>query len=406
MPKVEESKKLSRNRINARARESQRQRLILIAGTLVIVSAVSLVGTGYYITQYRPLHQIVLKVNDKEFDMAYYVSAHKFYGTGQDVWELLEQNEMVRQAAEKLGITVTDEEARAEVEKRKLPTTAPNLTFIKAELLTNKMLNEYFDNQVSPSAPQRETMAMFLESAKQAQGIRDRLVAGEDFGKLAAQYSLDKTTKDASGYLDWHPQGNLAAMLNTSILDDYVFNATVGLLSDPVADATKSKSTGYWIAKVAARAEDQVHVMAILATDEDTAISARARINAGEDFAAIAKELSQLPGAKTDGGDLGFINKGDRGGVFDNFAFNAATKDGDISAIIRDDQVQTRGGYWLVKVLTADKDKIMSQQDHTALVNKTYYDWVSALWKDPNNKVESFLTPEMMQWAKDASKNS
>jgi ABC-type cobalt transport system substrate-binding protein len=48
----------------------------------------------------------------------------------------------------------------------------------------------------------------------------------------------------------------------------------------------------------------------------------------------------------------------------------------------------------------------MTQQDHSSLMNKAYYDWVSSLWKDPNNKVESLLTPEMMQWAKDASKNS
>lgn len=406
MPRVDEIKiRPKKGRLNTRERESRRQRFVLIAGTIVIVSVVTLVGTGYYFTQYQPMHQLAFKVNDKEFDMGYYVSAHKFYGTGQDVIELVEQNELIRQAAEKLGISVSDEEAKAEVEKRQIPTSSVNITFIKAELLINKLLDEYFDEQTPNSTVQRETQAIFLESEKQATEIKDRLAAGEEFGKLAAQYSLDKTTRDASGYLDWHPKGSFAVMLNTAVLDDYIFGAEIGVLSDLVADPTKSKTIGYWIAKCAGQQDDQVHIMALLATDEETAKKAYARLEAGEDFATVAIEVSQMPGAKDNGGDLGFINKGDRGGVFDDFAFNNPVKDGALSKIVRDDQVQTRGGYWLIKVLAEDKDKTLSQLDRNALKSKMYYEWVAALWADTNNKVESFLTDEMKQWAKDASKN-
>lgn len=403
MPKVEGKNTRPKRGFNARERESRMHRFVFLAGTIVIVSVVSLIGTGYYFTQYVPLHQVAFKVNDKEFDMSYYASAYRFYGTGQEVVELLEQSELIRQAAEKLGITVTDDEAKVEVEKRKLPVTSTFTTFIKAELLTNKLLAEYFDDKVPNSTLQRESMAMFLESQKQANDIKNRLANGEDFGKLAAQYSLDPTTKGASGYLDWHPYGSITALVNSPVLDDYVFNATIGVVSDPVADTTKTKTLGYWIAKLAGRQEDQIHLLAILAPDQETANSTLARLQAGEDFATVAKEVSQFPSAQNDGGDFGYITNGYHAGIFDNFAFNPLTKDGDLSQVIPDSQSQTKGGYWLVKVLTEDKDKIMSQQDHTAQRTVMYNDWVESLWSDPNNKVESFLTDEMKQRAVDMS---
>jgi parvulin-like peptidyl-prolyl isomerase len=381
------------------------QRFVLLAGTLIIVSVITLVGSGYYFTQYRPLHQITLKVNDKEFDMAYYVAALKFFGTGQDVTELLQQNELIWQAAEKLGITVSDDEAKEEVEKRKIPVSNTNVTFIKAELLANKLIDEYFDEKTPNSTVQRESIAMFLEDEKQAKEIKDRIVTGgEDFKKLASELSLDKTTKDAGGYLDWHPKGVLVTVVGSAVLDDCVFSAEVGALGEPIADTIKSKAVGYWVMKLVAREDDTANLMVILLPDETSAARARARLEAGEDFVTVGKEVSQMPGAKDNGGDLGFINKGERGDIFDDFAFNAAVADGALSQVIRDDEVTTRGGFWLVKVLAEDKDKLLSQTDRDALRNRLYYEWVSSLWADKDNKVESFITEEQKNWAREQSK--
>lgn len=381
------------------------QRFVLLAGTIIIVSVVALVGSGYYFTTYRPLHQIMLKVNDKEFDMAYYIAAFKFFGTGKDVTERLQQNELIRQAAEKLGITVSDDEAKEEVEKRKIPVNNTNITFIKAELLTNKLIDEYFDEKTPNSTVQRESIAMFLEDKKQAKEIRDKIASnGEDFKKLASQYSLDKTTKEASGYLDWHPKGVLVTVVGSAVLDDYIFSAEVGALSEPVAETVKTKSTGYWIMKLVERQEDQAHVMALLLPDDQTANDVRAWLEGGLDFVTVGKEVSQMPGAKDNGGDIGFIKKGDRGAVFDDFAFSPDVAPGTLSQVIRDDAVLTRGGYWLVKVLTEDKDKMLSQQDRENLKNRMYYEWVSSLWADKDNKVESFVTEEQKNWARDQSK--
>lgn len=406
MPKGNPNKnQRGKRRLSQRERDSRLQRFVFLTGTITIVSVIALVGSGYYFTQYRPLHQLVLRVNDKEFDMAYYVAAMKYYGSGKDVTELLKQNELIRQAAEKLGISVSDDEAREEVEKRKIPVNNTNVTFVKTQLLIQKMADEYFDDKVPNSTIQRETIAMFLEDEKQAKDIREKIVSkGEDFGKLASEFSLDKTTKETFGYLDWHPKGVLSTTVNTAALDDYIFNAAIGVLSEPLPDNDKSKPVGVWIMKLVERQDDKAHVMVILSPNRASAIVVRARLEAGEDFVTVGKEVSQMPGAKDNGGDIGFINKGDRGAIFDNFVFDPIVTPGTLSQSIYDDNTTTRGGYWLVKVLAEDKDKILSQTDRNSLKNRMYFEWVSSLWGNKDNKIESFITPDQINWAKEQSK--
>jgi len=88
--------------------------------------------------------------------------------------------------------------------------------------------------------------------------------------------------------------------------------------------------------------------------DDATKKAARARIDgilkrvkAGEDFAALAKENSQ-DGSASQGGDLGFFQKGRMVPAFDQAAF--ALKPGEIS-----DVVTTEFGYHIIK-LTEKKD--------------------------------------------------
>lgn len=68
-----------------------------------------------------------------------------------------------------------------------------------------------------------------------------------------------------------------------------------------------------------------------------------ARINKGEDFSKIAKEVSQDPGSAKDGGDLGWVAKGDMVEAFDEKLFSMAA--GDIS-----EPVLSTFGYHLIKL--------------------------------------------------------
>ena len=75
----------------------------------------------------------------------------------------------------------------------------------------------------------------------------------------------------------------------------------------------------------------------------EEAKTAEARAKKGEDFVALAKELSEEPGAKESGGDLGFFPKDRMVPEFAEVAFSQ--KVGDIS-----DPVRTQFGWHIIKV--------------------------------------------------------
>ena len=76
---------------------------------------------------------------------------------------------------------------------------------------------------------------------------------------------------------------------------------------------------------------------------EEAAQKAAARANGGEDFTTLAKELSEEPGAKESGGDLGFFPKDRMVPEFANAAFAANLND--IS-----EPVKTQFGWHVIKV--------------------------------------------------------
>lgn len=81
----------------------------------------------------------------------------------------------------------------------------------------------------------------------------------------------------------------------------------------------------------------------------------RGRLKKGEDFAAVAKELSEGPSSKN-GGDLGYFSKGRMVKPFEEAAF--ALKTGEISDI-----VETQFGYHLIKRTAQRPEAIIPFED-------------------------------------------
>ena len=71
--------------------------------------------------------------------------------------------------------------------------------------------------------------------------------------------------------------------------------------------------------------------------------AAKKRVEAGEDFAAVAKEVSDDPGSKETGGDLGFFKRGAMVAPFENAAFSL--EPGELS-----DVVESPFGFHLIRV--------------------------------------------------------
>lgn len=115
--------------------------------------------------------------------------------------------------------------------------------------------------------------------------------------------------------------------------------------------------------------EEQIWARHILVEDEATAQDVLKRLAAGEDFGALASELSKDPGSGAKGGDLGWFGKGAMVAPFEEAAFNL--KPGEIS-----DPVQSDFGYHIIQVI-ARQDRPYSADQYEAKRNSVFTDWLA-----------------------------
>lgn len=336
-------RKVTKRQLSQWQRQGKRQRIVIGSAIFILVAVLGIVGVPWYFNQYQPLHQTVIRVNDTEFDMQYYVDMIRLQGTKQsaNMVKDIEQNELMRQGALKLGISASDEEVKKEL--KSLPVNDAAKDSIRSRMLRDKLRDEYFEQQVPVFAEQRHVMAILLEGESQATEVKARIEAGEDFGALARDLSLDSLSKEQNGDLGWRPKGILATMLGNSAVDEYVFSSKVGVLSQPVYDGDRSKGVGYWLIKVLERKE-QARVLGMLLSSEEEAERVRSRLQAGEDFGKLAKELSQDELS-------GWWSTGEAGPAFDEFVFNPGIELGTVSKPLTIVTPNIHQGYWLIKVL-------------------------------------------------------
>ena len=427
--KVEKPKReVTKRQLSQWEQQKKRRRLFLILGISVIAVAAGITGRGFYITQYQPRHETGIRVNDTEFNMGYYVKMLELYGEGQpdylpyladQVVTDIERNELIRQGAEDLGIMASNSEINEELRSFDPSSSKDYRDLARANILVSKLLDEYFDQWVPKFAGQRHIMAMFLESESQATEVRARLKNGEDFGELAGELSLERLSQTENGDLGWHPYGILSGMGGFSIVDDYAFTLMVGSLSQPLYDEARTKSVGYWLVKVLDKdgeeeeteteteaevevereEEAEFELQVMLLGSEQEAQEVITRLESGEDFATLAEELSQHSASKEKGGDLGWLASGEINPVYQDFVLDA--EPGTLSEPIKDEGIVTKGGYWLVEVLDEDDNRQVEDSDRDFFKQKALDEWVSSLWDNPENEVESYLDDEKKAWAID-----
>ncbi len=174
---------------------------------------------------------------------------------------------------------------------------------------------EFNVSHILLSLPLGATPEQIERVTARAKEVRDRAAQGEDFSQLAIAYSNSQTALDG-GQLGWKKSTQLP-----SFLADIVIAMKPGDVSEPLRTPS-----GYHIVKLNDKrgAAEQVmvnqeHVRHILMKpneiqDDQTVrqklTDLRARILAGDDFAAIASATSEDPGSATDGGDLGWSGPG------------------------------------------------------------------------------------------------
>lgn len=388
----------TRRQISHYEHQKKRQRIIRNAGLFVIASVILILGAGWFFGDYQPRQETAIKVNGTEFSMQHYVDVLKLQSQGQSpeyvqaVADItvtnIEQNEILRQGALDLGVTVSDEEIKEELEERELPDSAASKDFVRGQLLMTKLLDTHFDEQVPVNAEQVHIMAMLLESEAQAEEVRAGLGNSGNFTEMAREYSADYLSRLNGRDYGWHTRSISSEFLPEPVVD-YAFDAPVNTLSHPLYDEEGEKNLGYWLAKVLDRneEEEEAHVLLMLLGSEEEALTAVDRLKGGEDFAAVAADLSQLKGAEENKGEY-LLAPGMKTAALDEFIFDPAVPVQTLSDPIRDEETTTRGGYWLVKAAGREEDRPIAEADRDVLKAKAFEEWFASLWEDPGNEID------------------
>jgi peptidyl-prolyl cis-trans isomerase SurA len=191
--------------------------------------------------------------------------------------------------------------------------------------------------------------AQDIERARQRiDEIRARLDGGEDFGRLAVATSHAQTALDG-GSLGWRKGSQLP-----TLFADAVLRLKPGEYSEPI-----QSSSGFQLVKLndmrgAERTMvDQIHVRHILLRPteildlpavQQKILGVRQQILGGDDFATVARAVSDDNTSATDGGDLGWLSPGDTVPEFEQAMAQLAL--GSLS-----EPIQTRFGWHIVEVL-------------------------------------------------------
>ncbi|OUR63524.1 parvulin peptidyl-prolyl isomerase [Methylophaga sp. 42_25_T18] len=210
----------------------------------------------------------------------------------------------------------------------------------EADLRSDLLTQELISNIRQTSALTTSNLDNVLQLEKQSRDIAYGVIfALEQLG------TVDVADENVKEYFEKHQDSYLAP---ERVVVDYIELSIDQLKSSVDIDEDALKQF-YADNEDRLVGPKQRRVSHILIEGEDqaaltTITAAKQRLDAGEDFAGVAEELSQDSGSAQQGGDLEFIQRGQMDSVFEDAAF-ALQNVGDVT-----DPVKTEFGYHLIKL--------------------------------------------------------
>ena len=231
--------------------------------------------------------------------------------------------------------------------------------FINSEEGRTKLAEQYNVQQiliaVKSGSVDSEIEAIKGEALKILQRNRD----GESFTKLAQTYSSDQNALEGGG-LGWRTAAELP-----TLFANLVSELKIGETSEPIRSGA-----GFHLIHLAEKKgntvkfEDQTLARHILVqeseirTENQTELlinNISERLKNGEDFKQLARQFSEDPGSKMDGGELGWSKDGDYDPVFERVLNSTAI--GEVSAPLK-----SAFGWHVIEVLNRRNEDVSSEE--------------------------------------------
>jgi len=370
-PKIQSKKHIARLE-----RERRQVRLIKYIAIGVVAAVILIVAYGYLDLNYLQARQPVAEVNSekittKEFQarvvmqrnqllnqyMQYLQNQQLYQQFGMDVSAQLEQiqasldtptivgqqvldalvNEaLIRQEAERRGISVTTEDVEEFTQEQfgffpdgtPIPTATPTEVTITYPTLSPKQLELVTATPVPTEGPTVTPPPTATTDPAVTATATSTPAPTATPSPTATPYTLEgyqgRFDETLQVYLDMGlTEKQYRRLFETELLRTKLFEVVTADI--PMED-------------------EQVWARHILVEDEATAKTVIERLKNGEDFAALAAELSQDTGSATNGGDLSWFGKGQMVPEFEAAAFEL--EDGEIS-----EPIQSNFGWHIIQKL-------------------------------------------------------
>lgn len=216
-------------------------------------------------------------------------------------------------------------------------------------LLYDRRKEEVRASHILFRLPPKPAPSDTLAAWQKASDVLKRAEAGEDFAKLAKEFSGDYSTRQNGGDLYYFSAGFMVPAF-----EDACFQLQAG----QIYPAPVRTQLSYHVIKLTDRkpSRGQIRASHIMIRFESRAPTAedtlkayngikalQDSVRAGKDFAELARRHSQDAGSATAGGDLGFFERRRAVQPFDEVAFSLGVSE--VSGIVR-----TPYGYHLIKV--------------------------------------------------------
>ncbi len=355
---------LTRKQLSRRQKEERQRRFVLLGAGLFFLLVVSILGFGYYEVRFSPVARVngvpirtdryqdrvryerflldryllALRSQLQELDpndesQAYLIDLlqgevervqEERSLLGSQALEMMIEEELIRQEAERRGVTVTPEEVDRAIEESfgyqgELAASTPTPSGLTPTPIITVTEN------ITPT-PTIEAMTR-VEFEERYQSLLD-------------------TLKEAG-------------------FSEETYRAAVA------RDLLRSKM-GEIIGQEVPTREDQVHLRHIVFGTKEEAEAAQARLEAGEDFAALAKELSTDSATKDRGGDMGWISFDPQKPLFSSQAFEL--EPGEMSPV-----VPTENGYEIILVEEKEKDREIDPVTLAQRREEAFSTWLASI---------------------------
>jgi len=368
----------------------------IIAITLVII----LVGYGILDTTYLKLNQIVAEVNGEEIHLGYWqqrvqmyrlnlintLQQYQYYQQsfgldttqqqqeittqlqsdlflGETVLNQLVDETLIRQEAQKRGITVTDAEVEEKIQGAYnfYPNGTPSPTITPTEFSTPTLSAEQkalFKPTSTPTEVSVTSTAAPTNTAEPAATATPAQVATPTFlpqlpTATATPYDLEGFQSQYADTLDNYKSVKVSEETFRSVYVNQIYREK--LMAEIVKDTPST--------------EEQVRARHILIKDAQLATSVYGKLKSGENFAEAASQYSEDTGSAVNGGDLGWFGRGAMVSEFEQAAFSQPI--GEIG-----EPVQSEFGYHIIQVIAREQMPVSSSR-YEQLKQEAFDSWLS-----------------------------